>query len=315
MAQNLFTGGDIPPTNPDEPADLIDRTFGWAFQVDTDGLITGGRVYGPTNSAPTTCRIKLFDEVSETLLAAKTFPSTIGTGTWNDLDFDTPVAVTSGTVYVMAFYMNGAGHWVYTNAGLSGNKTNGPITALANDGRFKTGGSPDDFPSSTTDALFFVDTNFVSALEVDVGVATELDTALTIGVDRGVNVGVASETDTALAVGMRFSAAVGVAVEHDFAMTIGITGGIQPSPFEGPMDATFWANVLADTLDDGVPTLAFTAAINAWLDRDPNTSAVDALNTAAGHLLPNWLDLVGIVNELAGTQGLGLDEAMEQLAT
>lgn len=313
MATNLFTGGDLPPSNPDEPADGIDRTFGWDFTVATNGTITGGRVYGPTNSAPTTCRIKLFAQGTETLLAAKTFPSTISTGTWNDLSFDTPVSVASGTTYTMCYYMNGGGHWAHTNSGLASPKSNGGITASG--GKFKTGGASDDYPSSTTDALFFVDVNFESAVAVAVDFAAEVDTALAIGMNRGVAVAVASEVDTAFDISMAQGVHVDLAFERDTALPIGITGGILPPPFEGPADATFWANVLADTIVAGVPTLAFAAAINTWLDRDLTTSPVRSLNEYAGRSLPNWLDLEGVVNELAGTVGLAINEAMEELAT
>jgi hypothetical protein len=315
MAVHLLTGGDLPPVNPDEPGDLITRTFGWDFTVSTAGTITGGRVYGPTNSAPTTCRIKLFTTGTQTLLAAKTFPSTISTGTWNDLSFDTPVSISTSTTYTMCYYMDGGGHFAFTDNALASNKTNGPITALANMGRFKNAGGVDDFPNSTEDALFFVDVNFESTNSIAVTHAIELDTAQTIGVNRGVGVAVASETDTAFAVGMQLFQNVSHATERDLALAITITGGDQPPAFDEPRDATFWANVLADTLDDGVPTLAFNAAINVWLDRDPTTTPTDAMNTHAGHTLPNWLDLVGVANEIAGTTGLGLDEAMEQIAT
>jgi hypothetical protein len=40
---------------------------------------------------------------------------------------------------------------------------------------------------------------------------------------------------------------------------------------------------------------------------------VGALNVKAENVLPNWLDLAGVLNQLAGTTGLGVDEAASNI--
>lgn len=67
-------------------------------------------------------------------------------------------------------------------------------------------------------------------------------------------------------------------------------------------------NRLAGTLVHGVPTLDAQGAANVWA----GTSGLDlvgALNVKATNVLPDYKELQGVLNQLAGTTGLGVDAA------
>lgn len=71
---------------------------------------------------------------------------------------------------------------------------------------------------------------------------------------------------------------------------------------------TYSMNRLAGTIVNGVPTLDATGAANVWA----GTSGLElqgALNVKALNVMPNWLGLAGVLNQLAGTTGLGVDNA------
>lgn len=71
-------------------------------------------------------------------------------------------------------------------------------------------------------------------------------------------------------------------------------------------------NRLAGTLVNGVPRLASQGAANVWAGTT-GLDLVGALNVEAGNALPNYKDLAGVLNQLAGTTGLGIDEAASQI--
>lgn len=67
-------------------------------------------------------------------------------------------------------------------------------------------------------------------------------------------------------------------------------------------------NRKAGTLDGDVPTLEAQGAANIWAGTT-GLDLVHALNLKAGNSLPNFKELQGVVNQLAGTNGLGVDGA------
>ena len=77
---------------------------------------------------------------------------------------------------------------------------------------------------------------------------------------------------------------------------------------------TFHLNRLAGTLDGDVPTLGNAGAANACAGTT-GLDVVGALNVKAGNSLPGYLDLQGVLNALAGTSGLGVDEAASRITT
>ena len=75
---------------------------------------------------------------------------------------------------------------------------------------------------------------------------------------------------------------------------------------------TYHLNRLAGTLDGDVPTLAAQGAANVWAGTT-GKDLVGALNAKALNVLPAYKDLAGVLNQLAGTSGLGVDEAASRI--
>jgi hypothetical protein len=68
-------------------------------------------------------------------------------------------------------------------------------------------------------------------------------------------------------------------------------------------------NRKAGTLDaNDVPLHDAQGAANIWAGTT-DLDLVDALNVKAGNVLPNYLELAGVLNQLAGTTGLEVDGA------
>lgn len=75
---------------------------------------------------------------------------------------------------------------------------------------------------------------------------------------------------------------------------------------------TYSLNRLAGTLVNGVPSLDATGAANVWAG-STGCSLVGALNKKALNTLPNYRELQGVLNQLAGTTGLGPDDAARRI--
>jgi hypothetical protein len=67
-------------------------------------------------------------------------------------------------------------------------------------------------------------------------------------------------------------------------------------------------NRLAGSLVNGVPSRDAQAAANIWAGTT-GLALVGALNVKAGNVLPNYKELTGVLNQLAGTSGLADDAA------
>lgn len=67
-------------------------------------------------------------------------------------------------------------------------------------------------------------------------------------------------------------------------------------------------NRKAGTIVGGVSTLTAQNAANVWAGTT-GLDLVDALNVQALNVLPNYLGLAGVLNQLAGTTGLEVDGA------
>ena len=75
---------------------------------------------------------------------------------------------------------------------------------------------------------------------------------------------------------------------------------------------TYSLNRLAGTLVAGVPTLDQAGAANVWAGTT-GLELVGALNVKATNALPNYLELQGVLNQLAGTTGLAPDDAARRI--
>ena len=174
-----FTTNDGPdcPCNGFDPSDapLIPAEndtaateLGVKFTVDLDGYISGVRFYkGPGNDGPHTG--SLWTE-GGTLLASALFTNETASG-WQQVDFDQPVAVTAGTVYVASYhapngrYASDEGYFV---AGVD----SGPVNLLADgvsgpNGIYTYSTSP-TFPNQTFSATnYWVDVVYSFTLPND----------------------------------------------------------------------------------------------------------------------------------------------------
>jgi len=98
--------------------------------------------------------------------------------------------------------------------------------------------------------------------------------------------------------------------DRNYTVAIPVGGG---SPGTIGDTLQYSMNRIAGTLDaSGVPTLDATGAANVYADTD-GLALQGALNVAAGNELPHYLDLQGVLNQLAGTTGLGVDGAASQI--
>lgn len=61
-----------------------------------------------------------------------------------------------------------------------------------------------------------------------------------------------------------------------------------------------------------LPTLEPQAAANVWAGTS-KLDLVGALNVEAGNVRPKWKDLAGVLNQLAGTSRLEVDEAAARI--
>lgn len=159
------------------------------------GTVTGIRFYATATVGGTYTvllyRVDAADTPSPsgTLLASKTAGTTPTGGTWNTVAFDTPVSVTTNTLY-RACLFSGAGRYVATTSFFASDLVNGEITADANGddpvglGTLRNGtfliNAAAGYPSGGGGTCYFVDVAFT----VDTGGAIAPDSvtsAVTLG--------------------------------------------------------------------------------------------------------------------------------------
>jgi hypothetical protein len=121
--------------------------LGVKFQASSSGMVTAVRFYKESDNTGT--HIGSLWSATGTLLASGTFSNESASG-WQELDFSSPVSITSGTTYVASYHTN-TGHYAATNNGLASAVTNGPLTALASGGVYAYGAS-NAFPTNTFSA-------------------------------------------------------------------------------------------------------------------------------------------------------------------
>ncbi|MEP7375032.1 MAG: N,N-dimethylformamidase beta subunit family domain-containing protein [Chitinophagaceae bacterium] len=163
----IFEATDVPDKEfEDSPMEL-----GVRFKANTNGYITGVRFYKGTNNGGTHIG-NLWTEAGVSL-AQVTFTNETGTG-WQQADFATPVAVTSGTTYVASYY-NPTGNFSVTKNFFmqdypAGPTSSWPAQALSNssggNGVFNYS-SGTSFPGSGGNASnYYVDIVFTNTIAV-----------------------------------------------------------------------------------------------------------------------------------------------------
>lgn len=119
-------------------------TCGISLRFATSGTVTGIRFYATTTVSGTytgaAWTVNSADDGfggTGTLIDSKVRPTAPTPGAWNDINFDTPVAVTAGVLYRFGVHSS-AGRYVVTSGFFTSDLVNGDITADA-DGDNPTG--------------------------------------------------------------------------------------------------------------------------------------------------------------------------------
>ncbi|MSN27148.1 MAG: DUF4082 domain-containing protein [Geobacter sp.] len=157
----------VADAGPDNPVEL-----GVKFRADSDGFITGIRFYKA--GANTGAHVGNLWSSSGTLLSTANFNNESASG-WQEVNFSTPVAVTSNTVYVASYHTN-VGHYSVDLNYFAGNGMDSPpLHALADGLSGANGvfayGTTSSFPNQSWKA---------SNYWVDVMISTTAPTPLTL---------------------------------------------------------------------------------------------------------------------------------------
>jgi len=290
------------------------RSVGMMFQVSvSDKVVSGGRFWVPSAGMPSGALWQLWDTTGPTKLAEFDL-STISSPTlddWNEFSI-TPVALTASHDYTVCVFMDGSGHYPFTDAG-SLPLTHGVCTAST--GRYRLNFTSNDYPTQTYAGYFFADV-IVDDATTDQNIAWDLavetDTGFDMGSDLTVPWGLATETDTGFGIGSNLTVPWDMALEHDYSFTIGHTGGLVT--LDKDMSTTWYLNVLADSIVDGACTLSAPDAAAVWVGSSPDDTLIASLNIEAGNTLPNFEALRGVLNHIAGTSGLSAHDALYYIA-
>ncbi|MCA9133655.1 MAG: DUF4082 domain-containing protein, partial [Planctomycetales bacterium] len=140
--------------------------LGVKFRADLDGFVTGLRFYkGPFNTGTHSGHIWAADG---TLLGSATFTNE-ASGGWQQVDFDSPIAIVANATYVASYYAPNGGYAYDSGYFSGGSVTNGHLTALGQgvqggNGvyRYGVGGG---FPSLSFNATnYWIDVVFATSL-------------------------------------------------------------------------------------------------------------------------------------------------------
>ena len=167
--QHIFASSQVPSTNSSNGDDGSDYTFGTVFSSSTDGNVHGIRWYFP-DDLPNDHVIGLLyswtNNGAGVELARVTFKNT--QSGWNQAEFASPVAVTSGTKYVAAVWT--VDRFVTSqNMFSSAAVANGDLTAPqdvagVHNGKLKAGtGSPSYPDSSVTSNGYLADVLYIAS--------------------------------------------------------------------------------------------------------------------------------------------------------
>ncbi|HEY1600689.1 MAG TPA: DUF4082 domain-containing protein, partial [Pirellulales bacterium] len=140
-SSSLFTASATPATVDSGDTQAVE--LGVKFTASSNGFITGVRFY--KSATNTGIHIGSLWSSSGVLLATATFTSEGASG-WQQVNFATPIAVTSGTTYVASYHTT-VGHYSVTRSYFTSPVTTGPLQALANGGVYMYGAG--GFPTQT----------------------------------------------------------------------------------------------------------------------------------------------------------------------
>lgn len=256
MTESLFTS-ETPSTTDASDGGAAGISTATTVRFTISGNVTGIRFYATTTVGGTyTAELWHVNTAdpggSGTLLASKVGSAPTG-GAWNVITFTTPVSVSTGNLY-RATLNNSAGRYVATAGFFASPLTTGHIVGDSNgddpialgslaQGTFADNSAAGTYPANTFGATcYFVDVVFGSGFTAALGVATETDSAITLGKIKSRAVGVAAETDTALALVASKRRQLGINEETDTARALvraaGATYLFRPPTLEEGIDTT-----------------------------------------------------------------------------
>jgi Domain of unknown function (DUF4082) len=117
------------PTNPSFP-DATAVEVGVKFRSDVNGRITGIRFYKGSGNTETHVG-SLWNNNDKSLLAQANFSGETASG-WQQVTFDTPVAITAGTTYVVSYHTTVGNYAADNNFFATTGVDNAPLHALSN---------------------------------------------------------------------------------------------------------------------------------------------------------------------------------------
>ncbi|MEO8629341.1 MAG: DUF4082 domain-containing protein, partial [Betaproteobacteria bacterium] len=143
-------------------ADVRSIELGVKFRADSNGTITGLRFFKSTTNIGT--HVASVWDSSGTLLGQATFTSETASG-WQQMSFQTPIAITAGVTYVASYHANG-GHYSDDTGYFVQGVDRGPLHAPANTTQSPNGlyryAASSVFPSTGFQASnYWVDVVFV----------------------------------------------------------------------------------------------------------------------------------------------------------
>ncbi|GAA4167281.1 hypothetical protein GCM10022287_00540 [Gryllotalpicola koreensis] len=193
----LFTDSTTPDVL--EAGDSNSVTLGTRFTPSEDGTVTGVSFYKAAGNTGT--HVGSLWNSSGAELAVGTFTNESTSG-WQTLTFSSPVSVTAGQSYVVA-YRTDSGNYSVSAAGFGSGLTVGPLSADADAGVYSYA---DTYPSTATTTSYLVDVVFMGAAPaLQMTNETPAQGATNVDVGAAISLSVSSP----LAAGYSFSVASG----------------------------------------------------------------------------------------------------------
>jgi hypothetical protein len=154
-SDSLFNGSETPAVLSDP--DTAQVNLGVRFVASGSGTIVGIKFYKGVGDGGTHTG-SLWTSTGE-LLATATFASESASG-WQVVTFSSPIAISAGVTYVASYQSNG--HYAATGNYFNSGYANGSLSAPSAAGVYLYGGG-NLFPTSTSNANYWVDVLFVSS--------------------------------------------------------------------------------------------------------------------------------------------------------
>ncbi|HEY7114975.1 MAG TPA: DUF4082 domain-containing protein, partial [Tepidisphaeraceae bacterium] len=196
---SLWSSNTVPGTPSANDSNAVE--LGVKFRSDIDGFITSLEFY--KGSGNTGTHVGHLWTAGGTLLGSATFSNETATG-WQEVDFQTPVAISAGVTYVASYYAP-AGHYAVNNnyfgtTGVDNQTLHVPTSAASGGNGVYVYGAGGGFPSNTFNASnYWVDVVFdaapVDTVPPSVSAISPTDGALNVATNASVTATFSEEVD------------------------------------------------------------------------------------------------------------------------